>query len=113
MLIDTEKTQSSFDLLCQLLTSVNAEERHQGETWMFALMKNVFEGDKLDGTIAAIMSAKQRVEKVLSETLSLSTNPQVQALRCGCEGIRSAWTVVSGRQDRRNCVLGPSQLYEL
>ena len=47
---------------------------------MFALMKNVFEADKTDATIAALMSAKQRVEKVLSETLSLSPNPEVRKI---------------------------------
>jgi hypothetical protein len=50
-----------------LLTSAHPEERRQGEAWLFALMKSVFEADKSDSSIAAVMSVKQRVEQVLSE----------------------------------------------
>eukprot|EP00667_Euglena_gracilis_P001669 EG_transcript_1670 len=80
MLVDSDKTQRCFGLLTQLLTSTYADERAQGEAWLFALMKTVFEADKLDATIAAIMSVKQKVEQVLGETLSLNPNPLVRRL---------------------------------
>jgi hypothetical protein len=80
MLVEPEKTHRCFELLTQLLGSAHADERAQGEAWLFALMKSVFEADKTDSTIAAIMSVKQRVEQVLSETLCQSGNPAVRRI---------------------------------